>query len=145
MAGKEIYVMWKEKEEVRKVEDVGSLVKDYFENVVPEIVRERSKEVELIYDRCGDGVFEVVEESVMITALPILIGSYNDGNAEVFRYKTEWAVVLYKCEDNHNAGFEWTVREAKIVMHGRVPRSIIKRIEEAVEELRKQIAYEKEV
>jgi len=139
MVGK-VYVVWKEKEDVRKVENISDLIKDYFE-IVPEIVRKKGMEVELVYNRSGDGVFEVVEESVMIATEAKLIGSYNDGNAEIFRYRVgKWAVVLHKSEDNWNAGFEWSVREAKIVMHGRVPRSIIKRIEEAVEELRKQIA-----
>jgi len=138
MVGK-VYVVWKEKEDVRKVENISDLIKDYFE-IVPEIVRKRSKEVELVYNRSGDGVFEVVEESVMIATETKLIGSRNEANSEIFRYKARWAVILYKSEDNWNAGFEWSVREAKIVMYGRVPRSIIKRIEEAVEELRKQIA-----
>jgi len=134
----EIYVVWRD--EVRRIdiENVGSVIKGFLE-IVPKINREKkNREIELIYNRFSDGIFENVEESLLIAPAAELVKHYYEydresrTNAEIFGYKVDkWAVKLYKYEDNFNR-LQWETRDAQITIYGRAPAKIRRLIEHTV-------------
>ena len=141
----EIYVVWKE--EVRELDrDIGEILKSFFDGTVPAIERRRSREATLVYNRCGDGIFEVVEESKLIvpSAKLLLLRHWYEYdkdariNGEFLEYKVQWAIMLYRYEDNYDYR-QWKVKDARVILYGRVPTKIRKLIEKVVEEMRQRV------
>jgi len=132
-----VMVVWKD--QIREVEEIKEVIKDFFP-VVPFVTRvRRHKKVEILYNRYSDGLLEDVEESLMITPATKLLRSWNEYdksirmNGEVYEYRTKrWAVILYKWENRE-------VMEARVTLHGRVPTEVKRLVKQAVEEIRQEV------
>ena len=132
-----VMVVWKD--QIREVEEIKEVIKDFFP-VVPIVTRvRRHKKVEILYNRYSDGLLEDVEESLMITPATKLLRSWNEYdksirmNGEVYEYRTKrWAVILYKWENRE-------VMEARVTLHGRVPTEVKRLVKQAVEEIRQEV------
>ena len=132
-----VVVVWRD--QIREVEEIKEVIKDFFP-VVPFVTRvRRHKKVEILYNRYSDGLLEDVEESLMITPATKLLRSWNEYdksirmNGEVYEYRTKrWAVILYKWENRE-------VMEARVTLHGRVPTEVKRLVKQAVEEIRQEV------
>ena len=144
----EMYVAlaWKDRVTEITIGEMYGIIKSFFD-VAPDVIKEKkNREIELVYNRYSDGIFETIEDGVIIAPDPTVVtGSRNEFdreakiNAEIFRYKVgKWAVVLYKCEDNFDR-LQWRTCDARVILYGRVPTKIRKLVEKAVEEIRQRV------
>jgi len=140
---KKIAVVWRDMAKTAREEEVHDIIKGYFDGIVPDITIIRKKsDIELIYNRYSDGVFEVVEESILIApAMELLRHWYEHDkdakiNGEFLEYRVrKWAVKLYKYEDNFDR-LQWRTGDARVILYGRVPAKIKRLVKQAVEEMR---------